>query len=143
MGLNLVFSLLAIFHLTYLGSMFDPGVDEQQVEEVGAPGHCGAVSPPSASCFTGSFSWCLLVLAGVPGHPHHPQVGPAQLGQSLGGARLLALLPAHQVRRSEGPHTHTHTPGLRWVSLRNTKDGTYLELCYSFLYFLYETFVGI
>uniref|UniRef100_A0AAX7TT53 Porcupine O-acyltransferase like n=1 Tax=Astatotilapia calliptera TaxID=8154 RepID=A0AAX7TT53_ASTCA len=31
--LNLVFSLLAIFHLTYLGSMFDPGVDEQEVEE--------------------------------------------------------------------------------------------------------------
>nr|XP_046253288.1 protein-serine O-palmitoleoyltransferase porcupine-like isoform X2 [Scatophagus argus] len=33
MLLNLVFSLLAIFHLTYLGSMFDPGVDEQEVEE--------------------------------------------------------------------------------------------------------------
>ncbi|XP_075901988.1 protein-serine O-palmitoleoyltransferase porcupine-like isoform X2 [Nelusetta ayraudi] len=27
--LNLVFSFLAIFHLTYLGSMFDPGVDEE------------------------------------------------------------------------------------------------------------------
>lgn len=37
MLLNLVFSLLAIFHLTYLGSMFDPGVDEQEVEEVRAP----------------------------------------------------------------------------------------------------------
>lgn len=34
MVLNLVFSLLTIFHLTYLGSMFDPGVDEQAVEEV-------------------------------------------------------------------------------------------------------------
>ncbi|XP_034733539.1 protein-serine O-palmitoleoyltransferase porcupine-like [Etheostoma cragini] len=33
MLLNLVFSLLAIFHLTYLGSMFDPGLDEQEVEE--------------------------------------------------------------------------------------------------------------
>uniref|UniRef100_H3CGX2 Porcupine O-acyltransferase n=1 Tax=Tetraodon nigroviridis TaxID=99883 RepID=H3CGX2_TETNG len=33
MVLNLVFSLLTIFHLTYLGSMFDPGVDEQAVEE--------------------------------------------------------------------------------------------------------------
>ncbi|XP_054465122.1 protein-serine O-palmitoleoyltransferase porcupine-like [Anoplopoma fimbria] len=33
MLLNLVFSFLAIFHLTYLGSMFDPGVDEQDVEE--------------------------------------------------------------------------------------------------------------
>ncbi|XP_040918557.1 protein-serine O-palmitoleoyltransferase porcupine-like [Toxotes jaculatrix] len=33
MVLNLGFSLLAIFHLTYLGSMFDPGVDEQEVEE--------------------------------------------------------------------------------------------------------------
>ncbi|XP_049437679.1 protein-serine O-palmitoleoyltransferase porcupine-like isoform X4 [Epinephelus fuscoguttatus] len=33
MLLNLVFSLLTIFHLTYLGSMFDPGVDEQEVEE--------------------------------------------------------------------------------------------------------------
>uniref|UniRef100_A0A3B3TR51 Porcupine O-acyltransferase like n=1 Tax=Poecilia latipinna TaxID=48699 RepID=A0A3B3TR51_9TELE len=31
--LNLVFSLLVIFHLTYLGSMFDPGSDEQEVEE--------------------------------------------------------------------------------------------------------------
>ncbi|XP_071331294.1 protein-serine O-palmitoleoyltransferase porcupine-like isoform X2 [Trachinotus anak] len=31
--LNLGFSLLAIFHLTYLGSMFDPGVDEQDAEE--------------------------------------------------------------------------------------------------------------
>ncbi|XP_040009393.1 protein-serine O-palmitoleoyltransferase porcupine-like isoform X2 [Xiphias gladius] len=31
--LNLVFSFLAIFHLTYLGSMFDPGVDEWEVEE--------------------------------------------------------------------------------------------------------------
>lgn len=36
MLLNLLFSLLAVFHLTYLGSMFDPGVDEQDVEEVGA-----------------------------------------------------------------------------------------------------------
>lgn len=36
MMLNLIFSLLTIFHLTYLGSMFDPGVDEQEVEEVGA-----------------------------------------------------------------------------------------------------------
>ncbi|XP_047224867.1 protein-serine O-palmitoleoyltransferase porcupine-like isoform X1 [Girardinichthys multiradiatus] len=32
--LNLVFSLLVIFHLTYLGSMFDPGSDEQKIEEV-------------------------------------------------------------------------------------------------------------
>ncbi|XP_049608694.2 protein-serine O-palmitoleoyltransferase porcupine isoform X3 [Syngnathus scovelli] len=32
MLLNLVFSFLAIFHLTYLGSMFDPGVEEE-VEE--------------------------------------------------------------------------------------------------------------
>lgn len=31
--LNLLFSLLTIFHLTYLGSMFDPGVDEQEAEE--------------------------------------------------------------------------------------------------------------
>lgn len=38
MLLNLVFSLLAIFHLTYLGSMFDPGLDEQEVEEVRATG---------------------------------------------------------------------------------------------------------
>lgn len=37
MLLNLVFSFLVIFHLTYLGSMFDPGVDEQEVEEVGGP----------------------------------------------------------------------------------------------------------
>lgn len=36
MALNLAFSLLTVFHLTYLGSMFDPGVDEQAVEEVGA-----------------------------------------------------------------------------------------------------------
>ncbi|XP_068590021.1 protein-serine O-palmitoleoyltransferase porcupine-like [Cebidichthys violaceus] len=33
MLLNLVFSFLAIFHLTYLGSMFDPGLDEHEVEE--------------------------------------------------------------------------------------------------------------
>lgn len=33
MLLNLVFGFLAIFHLTYLGSMFDPGVDEQEAEE--------------------------------------------------------------------------------------------------------------
>ncbi|XP_067384169.1 protein-serine O-palmitoleoyltransferase porcupine-like isoform X2 [Channa argus] len=33
MLLNLAFSLLTIFHLTYLGSMFDPGVDEQEAEE--------------------------------------------------------------------------------------------------------------
>ncbi|RVE71172.1 hypothetical protein OJAV_G00072130 [Oryzias javanicus] len=31
--LNLLFSCLTIFHLTYLGSMFDPGSDEQEVEE--------------------------------------------------------------------------------------------------------------
>ncbi|XP_070695428.1 protein-serine O-palmitoleoyltransferase porcupine-like [Pempheris klunzingeri] len=31
--LNLFFSLLVIFHLTYLGSMFDPGVDEHDAEE--------------------------------------------------------------------------------------------------------------
>ncbi|KAM6924718.1 protein-serine O-palmitoleoyltransferase porcupine-like [Xenentodon cancila] len=30
---NLVFSLLVVFHLTYLGSMFDPGTNEQEVEE--------------------------------------------------------------------------------------------------------------
>lgn len=35
--LNLIFSFLAVFHLTYLGSMFDPGVDEQEVEEVRGP----------------------------------------------------------------------------------------------------------
>uniref|UniRef100_A0A3B4ZNQ1 Protein-cysteine N-palmitoyltransferase porcupine-like n=1 Tax=Stegastes partitus TaxID=144197 RepID=A0A3B4ZNQ1_9TELE len=28
--LNVVFSVLVIFHLTYLGSMFDPGLDEQE-----------------------------------------------------------------------------------------------------------------
>ncbi|XP_037334420.2 protein-serine O-palmitoleoyltransferase porcupine-like [Pungitius pungitius] len=39
MLLNLVFGLLAIFHLTYLGSMFDPGVDEQEVEEGYAASH--------------------------------------------------------------------------------------------------------
>lgn len=37
MLLNLIFSFLAVFHLTYLGSMFDPGVDEQEVEEVRGP----------------------------------------------------------------------------------------------------------
>ncbi|XP_029013296.1 protein-serine O-palmitoleoyltransferase porcupine-like [Betta splendens] len=31
--LNLLFTFLAIFHLTYLGSMFDPGLDEQEAEE--------------------------------------------------------------------------------------------------------------
>ncbi|XP_038146314.1 protein-serine O-palmitoleoyltransferase porcupine-like [Cyprinodon tularosa] len=31
--LNLVFSLMVVFHLAYLGSMFDPGSDEQEVEE--------------------------------------------------------------------------------------------------------------
>uniref|UniRef100_A0A8C5HD74 Protein-serine O-palmitoleoyltransferase porcupine-like n=1 Tax=Gouania willdenowi TaxID=441366 RepID=A0A8C5HD74_GOUWI len=31
--LNLAFSLLVIFHLTYLGSMFDPGLDEQEAGE--------------------------------------------------------------------------------------------------------------
>ncbi|KAF7209370.1 protein-serine O-palmitoleoyltransferase porcupine [Nothobranchius furzeri] len=31
--LNLSFSFLVIFHLTYLGSMFDPGADEQEAEE--------------------------------------------------------------------------------------------------------------
>lgn len=72
----------------------------------------------------GGFTWCLLVLAGLPRHPHHPQVGPAELGQSLGGVRLLGLLPSDQVSRSGGPYTHTHTelPGLRWISLKDTKD---------------------
>ncbi|KAM4562979.1 protein-serine O-palmitoleoyltransferase porcupine-like isoform 2-T2 [Odontesthes bonariensis] len=37
--LNLVFSFLVIFHLTYLGSMFDPGADEQEVEEGYAASH--------------------------------------------------------------------------------------------------------
>lgn len=31
--LNVVFSVVAVFHLTYLGSMFDPGLDEHDVEE--------------------------------------------------------------------------------------------------------------
>lgn len=31
---NLLFSFLAIFHLTYLGSMFGPDVDDQAAEEV-------------------------------------------------------------------------------------------------------------
>lgn len=39
MLLNLVFSLLAVVHLTYLGSMFDAGVDEQEAEEVGPRRH--------------------------------------------------------------------------------------------------------
>lgn len=43
MLLNLAFSLLAVFHLTYLGSMFDAGVDEQEVEEVSPRRHTGAV----------------------------------------------------------------------------------------------------
>ncbi|XP_061574343.1 protein-serine O-palmitoleoyltransferase porcupine-like [Cololabis saira] len=33
MLVNLVFGLLVVFHLTYLGSMFDPGTNEQEVEE--------------------------------------------------------------------------------------------------------------
>ncbi|XP_041860799.1 protein-serine O-palmitoleoyltransferase porcupine-like isoform X2 [Melanotaenia boesemani] len=33
MMLNLIFSLLVVFHLTYLGSMFDPGSDELEAEE--------------------------------------------------------------------------------------------------------------
>ncbi|CAN9515959.1 unnamed protein product [Ophioblennius macclurei] len=33
MLLNFIFSSLAIFHLTYLGSMFDPGLDEHDVEK--------------------------------------------------------------------------------------------------------------
>lgn len=31
---NLLFSVMVLFHLTYLGSMFDPGTDQQEVEEV-------------------------------------------------------------------------------------------------------------
>lgn len=41
MLMNLVFSFLTIFHLIYLGSMFDPGVDEQEVEQVKAQGKEG------------------------------------------------------------------------------------------------------
>ncbi|XP_068602784.1 protein-serine O-palmitoleoyltransferase porcupine-like [Brachionichthys hirsutus] len=37
--LNLGFSFLAIFHLTYLGSMFDPADDEQEAERGYAAGH--------------------------------------------------------------------------------------------------------
>uniref|UniRef100_A0A3B4ZLM6 Protein-cysteine N-palmitoyltransferase porcupine-like n=1 Tax=Stegastes partitus TaxID=144197 RepID=A0A3B4ZLM6_9TELE len=37
--LNVVFSVLVIFHLTYLGSMFDPGLDEQEAEEGYAASH--------------------------------------------------------------------------------------------------------
>ncbi|KAM8830230.1 protein-serine O-palmitoleoyltransferase porcupine-like [Synchiropus picturatus] len=37
--LNLLFSLLTIFHLTYLGSMFDPGLDEHEVDEVYPASH--------------------------------------------------------------------------------------------------------
>ncbi|XP_034029007.1 protein-serine O-palmitoleoyltransferase porcupine-like isoform X1 [Thalassophryne amazonica] len=37
--LNLLFSFLTIFHLTYLGSMFDPGTDEQDIEEGYAARH--------------------------------------------------------------------------------------------------------
>lgn len=40
----------------------------------------------------------VVVVPGLPGQPHHPQVGPAQLGQSLGGVGLLGLLPLDQVR---------------------------------------------
>ena len=34
MVVNVLFSLLAIFHLTYLGSMFDADMDDQAIEEV-------------------------------------------------------------------------------------------------------------
>ena len=67
--------------------------------------------------------WCLLVIAGVPRHPHHPQVGPAKLGQSLGGVHLLGLLPFDQVRRSEAhTHTHTHTHRVTWAQV-NLSEG--------------------
>ncbi|XP_029993903.1 protein-serine O-palmitoleoyltransferase porcupine-like isoform X2 [Sphaeramia orbicularis] len=33
MLLNMLFGFLTIFHLTYLGSMFDPGVDKEEVEK--------------------------------------------------------------------------------------------------------------
>jgi len=32
--MNLLFGLLAVFHLTYLGSMFDADMDDQAIEEV-------------------------------------------------------------------------------------------------------------
>ncbi|XP_047453687.1 protein-serine O-palmitoleoyltransferase porcupine-like [Mugil cephalus] len=35
--LNVFFSLLVVFHLTYLGSMFDPGLDDEQSVEEGFP----------------------------------------------------------------------------------------------------------
>ena len=34
MVVNVLFSLLAVFHLTYLGSMFDADMDDQAIEEV-------------------------------------------------------------------------------------------------------------
>ena len=34
MVVNVLFSLLAIFHLTYLGSMFDADMDDQAIEQV-------------------------------------------------------------------------------------------------------------
>lgn len=110
MLLNLIFSFLAVFHLTYLGSMFDPGVDEQEVEEVRGPDLTASVSVDGdVESGFGLCLWC----AGVSSHPHHPQVVRAELGESLGGVCLLGLLPVNTVSRRGGhvytrTHTHTH-----------------------------------
>lgn len=51
LAINVVFSGLAVFHLTYLGSMFDPGVDEQEAEQVRDENHRSfPVSPHWAEC---------------------------------------------------------------------------------------------
>ncbi len=57
----------------------------------------------------GSWDWhrlsgsliCLFLSAGLRSHPHHPEVVWTELGQPLGGVRLLGLLPFNPVTSSE------------------------------------------
>lgn len=81
-------------------------------------------------------SW-LFVIPGLSGQPHHPQVGPAQLGQSLGGAGLLGLLPLDQVSRSDTQLTCAQV-GLSEDGRCEDVPGTLLQLFLLFLLNLLE-----
>lgn len=49
----------------------------------------------------GALKTCCLFTSGLPCQPHPAEVVGAELGQSLGRLRLLALLLPHQVKTTE------------------------------------------
>lgn len=100
--INLVFSALAVVHLTYLGSVFTSSVDYMEEDEVSGAGTC---TSPQSGAEPGAD---LLSSVGRSNPPHHSEVVRAELDEPLGHVWLLGALPApslisrHRCLKKEG-----------------------------------------